>query len=147
MPMASYIVRAVIYPYRMGRKTDRTVWGWGGRFRAMIEAKDMTLGQVADRFGKSESGLRNWVNGSREINLSDFVKLCASARLDPVMVLIEGTECSEFHDIARAWALSKDKPVERGALLLAARGILAGDDSRAANGAADARGTKPRRRL
>lgn len=145
MPMASMSLSVGIYPYGMGRKTDRTVRGWGSRFRAMLNGK-LSLAEVAERFGKSESGLRNWVNGSREINLSDFIKLCGSARLDPVLVLLEDTECSEFHDIARAWAKSKDKPVERGALLLAARGILA-DDSRAADGAADDRGVKPRRRV
>ena len=143
IPMVSDRLELAPYAWCMGKKT---ALGWGARFRHAIKGK-LTLGDLAEELDMSESAIRSWVNGTREINLSDFVRLCASARLDPVMVLIEGTECSEFHDIARAWALSKDKPVERGALLLAARGILAGDDSRAANGAADARGTKPRRRL
>lgn len=37
--------------------------------------------------GMSESALRSWINGNREINLTDFFRLCAAIKADPRQML------------------------------------------------------------
>ena len=113
----------------------KTALGWGEKYRKAIKGK-YTLAQIAEKLEMSESALRSWVNGNREINLSDFVRLCASSRLDPAALLASDTDSQEFLDIALAWRKARNKPIQREALLLAAKGILA-DESRTANGKAD----------
>lgn len=47
----------------------------------------MTTLQVAAKLGMSEPGLRSWLNGNRQINLSDFIRLCEAVKADPRQML------------------------------------------------------------
>lgn len=48
------------------------------------------MGTIAERMGRSESALRSWTNGNREINLSEFFALCAAAEVHPSQALFGG---------------------------------------------------------
>lgn len=52
-----------------------------------MKEKKLSLAGVSEKMGMAESTLRSWTNGTREINLSDFFKLCAAAQLNPAQVL------------------------------------------------------------
>jgi transcriptional regulator with XRE-family HTH domain len=134
----------VAYPHFMPK---RTVLGWGPRFRYALKAKGLTVADVAEKIGRAESSVRSWLNGNREINLSEFVELCASARLEPAAVLSDDQEGHEFLDIALAWRKSKGKHLQREVLLMAAKGILSDEDRGTGDGQADHRRTTPGRRL
>lgn len=63
-------------------------WGmWGRRLRAHMKEHKQRGVNLASKVGISESGLRSWINGNREINLSDFFNLCAAAKADPRIIL------------------------------------------------------------
>ena len=68
---------------------------WGKRFRALIKDRGLTLGTLSGKLDMSESGLRSWVNGNREINLADFFRLCKAASIDPSQVLFGSVRISE----------------------------------------------------
>lgn len=144
IPIASDAPGHGVYPSPVPKKT---VMGWGPRFRYAIKSRGLTVADVAEKIGRAESSVRSWLNGNREINLSEFVELCASARLEPAAVLTDENEGHEFLDIALAWRKSKGKPLQRELLRMAAKGILADEDRGAANGEAYTGGTVPRRRL
>jgi transcriptional regulator with XRE-family HTH domain len=42
---------------------------------------------LAERLGMSESALRSWLNGNREVNVTDFFRLCDVAKADPRRIL------------------------------------------------------------
>jgi len=64
------------------------IWlDWGKRFRKLLRHKGSNLAKVADAMQLSESALRSWTNGNRQINLQDFFKLCEVAEVDPAVVL------------------------------------------------------------
>lgn len=48
-------------------------------------------GDIADAMEMSESALRHWLNGTREPNLSDFVKLCQVVKADACQILFGST--------------------------------------------------------
>jgi transcriptional regulator with XRE-family HTH domain len=133
-----------VYPRLMPK---RTVLGWGPRFRYALKAKGLTVADVAEKIGRAESSVRSWLNGNREINLSEFIELCASARLEPAAVLSDDSEGHDFINIALAWRKSKGKQLQRELLLMAAKGILSDEDRGAGNGEIDTGRTAPRRRL
>jgi transcriptional regulator with XRE-family HTH domain len=60
---------------------------WGRRFRIQIKEKGKNLAKVAERMDLAESTIRSWTNGTREINLSDFFRLCEAGGVDPAHVL------------------------------------------------------------
>lgn len=60
---------------------------WGKRVRVQMKERRMRPGAVAAKLGIAEPTLRSWLNGSREINLSDFVRLCAAVKGDPRQLL------------------------------------------------------------
>lgn len=70
----------------MNRNND--IWqSWGRRFRNALKEKGTSLGKCAADMGQAESTLRSWTNGTRQINLGDFFRLCYTADLDPCLIL------------------------------------------------------------
>ena len=64
------------------------IWrAWGKRFRVQAKEKGKTLAQVGERMDLAESTIRSWTNGHREINLTDFFRLCEAAEVDAAHVL------------------------------------------------------------
>ena len=107
------------------RKSKRktTPLGWGPRFRQMARDKGLNLAKLGEAMGLSEGALRHWTNGTREVNLTDFVKLCDAADLDPAIILFAGRTDEKFLKVGEAW--SKADPIQRDVLWTAAKGILA----------------------
>ena len=60
---------------------------WGPRFRQQCRDKGLNLAKIAERLDLAESTVRSWTNGTREINLSDFFRLCSAAGIEPGEVL------------------------------------------------------------
>ena len=60
---------------------------WGQRVRIAMKERRLRPVAVASKLGIAESALRSWINGNREINLSDFIRLCSAVKADPRQVL------------------------------------------------------------
>lgn len=101
----------------------KTTLDWGPRFRAHLKAKGKTLAQVAEAIGRAESTVRSWTNGTREINLGEFIDLCKAAGLDAALVLFTGRVDAKFLEIGEAWRDADER--EREAFLIVAEGIRA----------------------
>ncbi len=101
---------------------NRTPLGWGPRFKAALFSKGKTLRDVAEKLGRAESSVRSWTNGTRLINLNEFLELCAAAGIDPAYTLFDGSADSKFLEIGRAW--EQATPMEKEVLRTAAQGIL-----------------------
>jgi transcriptional regulator with XRE-family HTH domain len=134
IPFVSHGNRRPPYPVRVKEKTPL---GWGARFREQIKAKGKSLGQIAEKLGLAESTVRSWTNGTRDVNLSDYLKLCAAAQLDPVVSLVGSKVDAKFLLIGEAWA--KATPEQRGYLLTVAKGILSEHEADAERSRAGAR--------
>lgn len=120
----SHVRGRTSYPARMKKdKKEKTPLNWGQRFRELLKAKSLKLSQIARDMDLAESTLRSWTNGSRDINLSDFLKLCQAAGLDPAVILFADQVDAKFLAIGVAW--SKADENQRGVLWTAAQGILA----------------------
>jgi transcriptional regulator with XRE-family HTH domain len=52
-----------------------------------MREKRLSTSDLARRLGMSESALRSWLNGNREVNVTDFFTLCDVARADPRRIL------------------------------------------------------------
>lgn len=79
-----------LYDAGMGRNNE--VWlDWTTRFRAHVRAKGLKWEKVAEDNSLTESGLRHWLNDTRDINLKDFFKLCQSVDADPALILFNTT--------------------------------------------------------
>lgn len=63
--------------------------GWGERLRRHHKARGLSARQIAERAGQAESTIRSWINGSRQISLDDFMRLCIAAEADPAEILFE----------------------------------------------------------
>ena len=110
----------------MGKKISfrpPTPLDWGRRFREGSKRKGLNLRQIAERMDLAESTVRSWTNGNRDINLTDFLKLCEAAGLDPAVTLFAGRTDEKFLLVGEAWG--KADPTQRGVLWTAAKGILA----------------------
>lgn len=103
---------------------------WATRFREDCRQRELSLANVAERLDMAESTIRSWTNGTREINLSDFFRLCAAAGVDPRIVLF-GSEQPEqkvnpsngkLDILERAWQVAS--PVWKEQLLGTAEAIL-----------------------
>lgn len=71
---------------------------WGKRLRAHVRETDgVTWAGIAKDLDQSESGIRHWCNGTREINLVDFFRLCAAAKADPAQILFGGIKLTDEH--------------------------------------------------
>lgn len=74
----------------------KTDWrGWGKRFREHAYDNGHSLESLADTLERSAASLRHWTNGHREINLSEFFKLCEAAGVDPALVLFGAAPMNE----------------------------------------------------
>lgn len=128
IPKVSDAPRLCAYAYVMEDKEDKTPYGWGARFRQAAYQKGWSLATLAeemvDENGKpmAESSLRSWTNGNRDINLSDFLRLCGIAKLDPAVILFGGAVDPEFLIVGEAWV--RANPMQKGVLVLTAKGIL-----------------------
>jgi transcriptional regulator with XRE-family HTH domain len=92
----------------MQSKKEKTPLGWGLRFRQFAKAKELSLAQIAEKLDLSESAVRHWTNGTRDINLSDFLLLCRAAGLDPATVLFAGKVDPKFLSIGEAWNITDE---------------------------------------
>ena len=68
---------------------------WGKRIRVQMRERRLRPVAVAHKVGISEPALRSWINGNREINLSDFFRLCDAVRADPRQMLFGSVGLSE----------------------------------------------------
>lgn len=100
---------------------------WGLRFRERIRDKKINLRTLAERLELAESTVRSWINGNREINLSDFFRLCQAGNIDPSQVLF-GTSDDNFLAIAAAWEQADDQG--KNLLRIAAEAVTRGDESK-----------------
>lgn len=87
IPVVSDTDEALSYHAWMEKDTWKN---WGKRFRELARDNGETLATVSEKMGRAESTLRSWTNSTREINLSEFFELCASAGVNPSQVLFGG---------------------------------------------------------
>ena len=109
---------ALRYAQSLGMGKRREWQDWGRRFETEMKAKGLDTQQLAVRISRAYSTVRGWINGSREINLSDFFLLCGAAGIDPASVLFTKEDNARFMALTRAWARSDERGKEL--LLLAA---------------------------
>lgn len=84
IPLVSDTIRTRAYHAGMAKRHPPE---WGVRLRRHIKAGERTMAEIARLMDMTEAGLRHWLNGTREINLSEFEELCAIAEADPCMIL------------------------------------------------------------
>lgn len=67
---------------------------WAGRLRDHLEENGQTLANLAQKIHNPKTGderaevtLRSWLNGNRQINLTEFLELCLQAAADPAYIL------------------------------------------------------------
>lgn len=60
---------------------------WGRRFKELAKENGHTLVSLSEQMELTDAALRHWTNGTREINLSTFFRLCELAQVDPAQVL------------------------------------------------------------
>ena len=74
-----------------GMATKENDWRvWGTRLRVHMKEHRIRPVTLAAKFGISEPAMRSWINGNRQINLSDFFTLCVAAKADPRQILFGG---------------------------------------------------------
>lgn len=69
----------------MNRHHDWTLWG--RRLKTHLKEKGENLASLAEKMTLSEATLRSWTNGTRRINLVDFMNACRLAKADPAQIL------------------------------------------------------------
>lgn len=122
---------------------------WATKFREECRRRELSLAQVAERLDMAESTVRSWTNGTREINLSDFFRLCAVAEIDPQGVLFpvahNGQKVNSNNEkldiLTRAW--QEASPIWREQLLGTAEAIL---ESREVQKSGRSKSSSPHRR-
>jgi transcriptional regulator with XRE-family HTH domain len=78
--------KALAYPAKMA-------WSeWGKRLKAHMKVEGISQEKVGEHFDVTQGAVAHWLSGRREINLSDFFKLCAFVRADPRRILFGETE-------------------------------------------------------
>lgn len=89
IPPVSSVASAPIYSFGMATKTKYAWEGWGGRFKKAAAANNWTIKRLAGRKDAvaKEAALRHYSNGTRDIKLRDFFKLCEQAEVDPHDIL------------------------------------------------------------
>lgn len=133
IPFVSHAPLGLAYRVHVDKKKEKTPFGWGARFREYAKKRGLSLGKVAERLEVAESTVRSWTNGTRDINLTDFVRLCDESGLDHAMILFSDKVDAKFLAIGEAW--TKATPEQRGVLWTAAQGILAQHESNRKRGA------------
>lgn len=123
IPYASLDVRNPPYPVGMPKKSE---WRhWGARFRNETGRKGVSTRNVAEKVDQAESTVRSWINGTREVNLTDFFRLCDAAGIESALVLY-----ADVGKLLSAWNLANN--VERESLLLTSEAILKRHEEEAA---------------
>lgn len=74
------------YSLRMGWEA------WGKRLKQHMKDAEMTQEKVAERLEVTQGSIAHWINGRREINLTDFFRLCKASGADPQRMLFGDTE-------------------------------------------------------
>ena len=101
---------------------------WGIRFRQHCRAKHLSLRTISERIERAESTVRSWTNGTRDINLVDFFRLCIAAGIDrPGSLFTSGAENrpaqdKEFVALGEAWQYANSE--WKATLLTAADAII-----------------------
>lgn len=85
IPFVSDAIRGRKY-YR-GMAKDDAWTDWPIRYRNHVKEKGVRWATIAERMDTTEAGIRHWLNGTRQINLTDFFNLCDAADADPAIVL------------------------------------------------------------
>lgn len=74
--------------YPSGMATNNRWLDWGMRLRAHVkERKDVSWTKIAEKLDTTEGAVRHWCNGTRDINLKDFFRLCEVAEADAPQIL------------------------------------------------------------
>ena len=67
---------------------------WPARLKRHLKDSGQTLANLAGKVidpktkrPRSEAALRHWMNGTRLVNLNEFIELCRQARADPAFIL------------------------------------------------------------
>lgn len=60
---------------------------WGERLRQHVKESHRKWSDIAETMDLSEGSLRHWCNGTRDINLKDFFRLCESTGADAHLIL------------------------------------------------------------
>lgn len=68
---------------------------WSTRLRAHLKEKPKPRGEIAAALGIGEAALRHWLNGTRNLNLEDFFRLCDAAEADPLLILFGPTPMTD----------------------------------------------------
>lgn len=110
------------YAWRMGKKL--LLGDWGARFKRECQLARVSTRQAAEKIGQAESTVRSWINGTRQLNLTDFFRLCDAAGVNPGVVLF-----ADVGKVLSAWELAEGE--ERESLALMAEAILARHGRRA----------------
>lgn len=101
------------FPYKPYRsRMAKDYWrDWGTRFRRACRDKQspLTTKEVAERLDMAESSVRSWLNGTREINLSDFFLLCSAAGIEPASILFAVDSDHGLSLLHRAWGRSNQQ--------------------------------------
>lgn len=81
------------YDDRMNKKPEKSeLPAWGAALRDHVRTVRGSWTKIAGVMGRSEAAIRHWCNGTREINLSEYLQLCAVAGADPGTLLMTGDE-------------------------------------------------------
>ena len=107
IPAVSDATAKRIYDAQMPESAKKSnSLAWALALDEHLKAAKKTWAEIAEAMNMSESGIRHWRNGTREIKLAEFVDLCRAARADPVAVLhtsIEAETVNELHDALPEW--------------------------------------------
>ena len=60
---------------------------WRRRFRDHMATAEVTQDYLAEKMKITQGAIAHWLSGRREINLSDFFRLCEFAGVDPQRIL------------------------------------------------------------
>jgi transcriptional regulator with XRE-family HTH domain len=116
IPIASQVLARKFYIRLMARRKH---WeDWGTRFRNCAREKGMSTRSLAEKIGLAESSVRSWINGTREINLTDFFQMCEVAGIDPATVLFAERNDPRLNLIGKVWVQTDERGKE--VLLMAA---------------------------
>ena len=76
-----------VFPSKEIRNYHLAMNNWRQTVKDKITDRGESVGNVADRLGMTEGGLRHWLNGTRTPSIDQFLDLCATLRLDPCSAL------------------------------------------------------------
>lgn len=85
---------------------------WQDRLLIHMEANNLSQTALAARIGVTQGGLGHWLSGRREINLSDFMRLCKAAGANPQVILFG--ELSGSNVVKEIRALLDAQPAQNG---------------------------------